>query len=49
MKIPVADTGWFDLKVAGLTVGTKVSSPCDFEVLAGEFGVYMIDSSQRTK
>lgn len=46
LKIPVADPGWHDLKVSGLTQGTKVSPPRSFEVLAGEYGAYMIDSSE---
>jgi hypothetical protein len=46
LKIPVADPGWYDLKVSGLTTGTKATPPRSFEILAGEFGAYLIDSTE---
>ncbi len=45
LVIPVTDPGWYDIKLEGLTGGTQISPPRSFEVVAGEFGVYMIDTS----
>jgi hypothetical protein len=36
-KIPVADPGWYDLKVDGLTASTEASPPRSFEILKGKF------------
>ncbi len=46
LTIPVADPGWYDLKVVGQTAGNTVTPPRSFEVMAGEFGAYMFDSSE---
>lgn len=45
LSIPVTDPGWYDIRLEGQTAGTQVSPPRSFEVVAGEFGVYLMDSS----
>jgi len=47
LTIPVTDPGWYDIKLEGMTTGTLASPGRSFEITAGEFGVYMIDSSIR--
>ncbi len=47
--IPVVDPGWYDIKLEGLTEGTKASPARSFEVVAGQFGVYLMDNTALTK
>jgi len=46
-NIAAADPGWYDIKVTGTTAGTSVYTPRGFELVAGEFGVYMLDDTIR--
>jgi len=48
-KIPVEDPGWYDIKLSGLTAGTRVSPSRSFEIVAGEFGVYLMDNTAMTQ
>jgi len=43
--VPVQDPGWYEIKVEGLSQGTVAMQPRPFSISAGEFGVYLIDSS----
>lgn len=45
LTIPVTDPGWYDIKLEGLTEGTKATPSRSFEVVGGEFGVYMVDTT----
>lgn len=45
LRIPVADPGWYDIRVEGVTAGTQLTPARGFETVAGEFGVYLLDST----
>ena len=45
-SIPVVDPGWYDMKLMGITGGTKVTPPRSFNFELGQFGVFLIDASQ---
>jgi hypothetical protein len=49
LSIPVVDPGWYDIKLEGLTEGTKASPARSFEVVAGQFGVYLMDNTAMTQ
>jgi hypothetical protein len=49
LKIPVVDPGWYDIKLEGLTEGTKASPARSFEIIAGKFGVYLMDNTALTQ
>lgn len=44
--VGIEDPGWYDLVLTGMTTGTPISPPRSFTFIAGNFGVYLIDSSQ---
>ena len=48
-KIPVVDPGWYDIRLDGVTAGTKSSPARSFEVVAGQFGVYLLDNTALTQ
>lgn len=49
IKIPVADPGWYDIKVEGQTEGTKFTPARSFEIVAGQFGAYLMDNTAMTR
>lgn len=49
LRIPVADPGWYDIKLEGQTDGTKASPARSFEIIAGKFGAYLMDSTAMTQ
>lgn len=49
LTIPIADPGWYDIKLEGLTEGTKATPARSFEVVGGQFGVYMLDTTALTQ
>jgi hypothetical protein len=44
-EVQVADPGYYDLRVSGMTAGTAISPPRTFSLVGGQFGVYLIDFS----
>lgn len=49
LSIPVTDPGWYDIKLEGLTDGTKATPARSFEIFGGEFGVYLMDTTALTQ
>ena len=49
LSIPVVDPGWYDIKLEGLTDGTKATPARSFEIVGGEFGVYLMDTTALTQ
>lgn len=41
----VADPGWYDLTVDGMTKGTDITPPRPITLVGGHFGVYLVESS----
>ena len=44
-EVKVADPGYYDLSVIGVTSGTEISPPRTFSLVGGQFGVYLMDNS----
>lgn len=44
-KVQVADPGFYDLVVTGMTSGTEISPPRTFNLVGGQFGVYLLDNT----
>ena len=43
--VQVADPGWYDLMITGITAGTTITPPRSFVLTGGHFGVNLLESS----
>ena len=49
LKFPVVDPGWYNITLRGISDGTKATPARSFEILGGEFGVYLMDTTALTQ
>lgn len=45
LYFPVADPGFYDIVLQGITTGTKASPPRSFQIKPDQFGVFLVDTS----